>query len=439
MGYLKQFWTDAVSVLSAARFNHQEDGIEKAEQVLIIPNITVDTGVVAGNCISDDGTKWIKNQKGTHIYDGSDAVRFGPIPLSGLERKYDYFAQSDGSHGLPVTNYPIGKAQSTSILFVDVKNALLNPKEYAEDMIEFYATSGISGKIRLKIEMPADADGVEIRRKTTAWTTGDDKATGTQVAVITDDSAYKDANEWIKDNDGGANLTNGDTYYYKAFPYKGSIYNETLGSNETSARAGQLGNEWHGDSVSGNDIDDTADEASPNNATGTGITTQSGKVGDCLVGGSGSYAALNSLIDNTSGAISFWVYYTDSGDKACFGDNNRGSLYAWIDGDTLKVGGGSTGTPTNVTEELSSGTWHHVVINIDDPTVTLFVDNVNIGNITAPSSLDFDIDHLGRCNLAYTTGDVVKNMNCMLDQVKRFVSNLTTEEIAVLYNFGGGC
>jgi len=438
MAYTKQTWTDNISVLSAERFNHKEDGIALAEQLILIPDITVDTGVVSSNGITFDGTKYIKSANANYLYNGDDAVKLGKMSYTSLAADVGYtlYIQSDGTIGFESTSVPCAVILSTSEIFVDFHPTYENPKEYTEDMIQFVAIPGTSGIVRLKIEMPADADGVMVRRKTSAWASGDDNTTGDLVANITDDSDYKDDNEWFEDDDGGSDLTDETRYYYKAFAHKGSIYNEAIGSNETDARAGILENEWTGDNVSGDTI---VDDAGTINGTGTSVTIGTGKIDEDMQGGSSSYIALDSVASIADKSYSFWVYYTDSGDKACLGNDTRGTIHVWIDGNTLKVGGGNAGDPTDVTASLVPSTWHHVVVSVLGSTISLYLDNVSIGSVTKPSSNNLNINNLGRCNLAYTAGDTVKKMNCRLDQVRRFSLTLNTDEISNLYNGGDGC
>ena len=149
------------------------------------------------------------------------------------------------------------------------------------DMVTFFAIPGASGKVRLKLEMPEDANSVMIRYKTTAWESGDTYATGTSVATLTDN--YNLANEWYEVSE----LTNGTAYYFKAFPYNG-LYNSTIGENETICKAGGLIAEYTFDSVSGTTLYDTAGSI---NATMSDVTLEAGTVGNKgVLNGTSSYA-----------------------------------------------------------------------------------------------------------------------------------------------------
>lgn len=146
---------------------------------------------------------------------------------------------------------------------------------FTDNMIKFFAIPSASGKIRLKIEKPATATGVMLRWKATAWASGDTKATGTLIATITDDIAYKGINQWYE----VIGLTDGTAYYFKAFPYLDGAYNETIGVNETLCKAGGLYAEYTMDSVSGTVLYDTSGNAK--NLTLVSPVYKSGTVGNC--------------------------------------------------------------------------------------------------------------------------------------------------------------
>ena len=127
-----------------------------------IKNITVDTGVVKGDFIYKDGAVWkldnTEEQKlGTHIYDGKDAVCRGIMTWDSEAGDVDYslYVQPDGKLGLGTSSILAAKILSTDKVFIDFNPVNQKPKAYTDDMVQFFAMTGPSGKVRLKIELPA--------------------------------------------------------------------------------------------------------------------------------------------------------------------------------------------------------------------------------------------------------------------------------------------
>jgi hypothetical protein len=127
-----------------------------------------------------------------------------------------------------------------------------------------------------------------IRYKLEPWAEGDTEATGTLVATITDDSAYKGMNQWYE----AEGLTDGTAYYFKAFPHVGGQYNAVIGANEAVCRAGLLWLEYTFDADSGNQITDTSGNG--RHATSVNVAHVQSLVGNGAKGSGNSYIIMPS-------------------------------------------------------------------------------------------------------------------------------------------------
>lgn len=309
MAYIKQNWVDDESVMSALRLNHMEDGIDAANQ-MYIQNITVDSGVVAGEFIYKDGAVWKKDNTaeqnlGTHIFDGTDARCLGVmacpayLTLTAADIDYSLYIQQDGRLGFGTTRIVAAKVMSISQLFIDFNPVNEKPKAYTNEMDMFFAISGVSGHVKVKAKMPSDADGFRVCAKTEEWLDGEDETTGTQVADITDDSTYYGANNFL-DIDVSTVVGDGTRVYLKAFPYRGGVYNTTAGTNETSAVVGKFSHWYTMDNNSGSTV---YDDAGTIDATATNITFTEGIVDACAQGAGSGYMTLGSSISPSGRTI----------------------------------------------------------------------------------------------------------------------------------------
>ena len=200
-------------------------------------------------------------------------------------------------------------------------------------MIQFFAIPGASGKVRLKVEKPVGSDGAMLRYKTSAWTSGDTKDTGTLIASVTDDSSYDGANEWYE----VSGLTNGTAYYFKAFPYSGTSYNETIGANESHSKAGGLELEYTMDSISGSTLNDTSgnsrngtiyDASATTGIVGNGMTAAgtSHRIASAYMAPSSSrtITAIVKMPSTTTTALQTGLVYYGSAGFCYFGINVSG-------------------------------------------------------------------------------------------------------------------
>ena len=176
MVYEKQTWQDNVSVLSAARFNHMETGIDDGVKSLRIPGITIETGVFHGDfiypAVENDQEIWKLDDSAEQISgrficsevngNTADAVRAGimavPAALvatlsqTDIEARYSLYVQSDGNLGLGVTSIHAGFILNDTEMIVDFNPVNAKPKAYTDNMIKFYAVPGGAGEMWLKLK-----------------------------------------------------------------------------------------------------------------------------------------------------------------------------------------------------------------------------------------------------------------------------------------------
>ncbi len=304
----------------------------------------------------------------------------------------------------------------------------------AQEMIQFFAVPGASGKIRLKIEKPLAASSVTIRYKTIPWVSADTINSGTFVANITDDTAYKGPNQWYE----MPGLTNGTAYYFKAF----TAPNTLLGMNETVCKAGGLTVEYTFDNVSGTTVYDTSGNGK--NGTLSNISMVPGKVGNAGKADGNGYCTVPTSAVN----------YTER--TACF----------FLTPGTLRSGSQSTrivelegpGMTTGAMWVCNTDSSHLMLQAIGTATITIPVDinaeswfaMSNSGNV---SKFYKDGSLLEAKTGTKTTNQFTDNpcifngrspsssigSSSTIDQFRYFNRALEDYELANLYNNGKGC
>jgi hypothetical protein len=318
---------------------------------------------------------------------------------------------------------------------------------YTQNMVQFFAMPGSSGKVRIKVQKPSDAEEVMIRRKLSAWAPSDTKDTGTLVATITDDSNYKDANEWYE----ATGLSDGTAYYFKAFPYKGGSYNETIGANETICKAGGLVSEYSFDSVGGNTVNDTA--AGLYNMTTASGASIGGKIGNAMqFNGSSAYGTMNkSACPSGAKTIIASLKYEGGIDPAILWDGNSSGTYnanvamqfANSNGSIMCAAHSGSVYTYNIASDAqvpNDGAFHMISHTFTGDTsangAKLYIDNVLHGSATSssPTSITATADiYLNKY------ANFAQNSNLKIDQLRFFNRVLESYELANIYNGGAGC
>jgi|GEM_PF-6673211 len=410
---------------------------------------SMDVSVAAGDCVLFNVTtsKWEKSQNGIGIYDGTNVITFGECILSGLTPGYNYYAQSDGSTTTDLNEFPVGYPVSSTILLVNIRGDYGNKIAYVQNMLSFFGIPRVSSAASLRVKMPLDADGVMIRRKSgSAWTAGDDETTGTLVANITNDSSYDDNNEWYQ----ATGLTNGNNVYFKAFPYKGSVYNTTIGVNETMVIPRVGISEWTGDNISGSSI---IDDIGSHNLTGINMTYNLFKIANGFdFSASGAYMRTAKYLPSTAITFNTWVNFTNTGEKYLFGENNDPGDYAnwgWLigidgSGDVyLRAGDGTfTATAATVNTGLSINTTYMltIVFNRSTRNIKVYVDGTYIGTATESTSINMTNVVNLYFGLSYFVGGLgyATTASMKLDQMRIYNIELAQADIDLLYNSGSG-
>jgi len=329
--------------------------------------------------------------------------------------------------------------------------------EYITSMTLFFSIPSSTGKTRLKIEKPITSDGVMLRHKTTAWTSGDTKDTGTLITTITDDSTYKGANQWYE----VSGLTDGTAYYFKAFPYKGSTYNEVIGVNETLCKAGGLLGEYTFDNISGTTVYDTAGSA---NGTSNNLSVAAGVVGnEGVFNGTNSKVLFSpsfSLTDLKTMSCILDIPATTADQTVMVvkpsGDANYNALhFSLLNGgygltNALRVGVSPASGQSKVGHvALSSISGDDRVVVFNFPTMagTTFDMNLYVNNVsqtlTQDSSTALSTNPSGLASIlgAYYNGTTAYRIfrSGNLDQVRFWNRKLESYERDNLYNGGAGC
>ena len=386
--------------------------------------------------------QWEKREFGMP-YDGSGIVSAGKFASEGLfpasEIGYKLFRQQDGTIGTLARSesYYLGWIENEDTAWIGMLGGV--DKEYTDDMDSFFAIPGTSGKIRLKIKMPATADGAMIRRSTAPY---DDSGItwGDLVANITDDSAYDGDNEWYKDDNGGAGLSNGTLYYYKAFPYLGGTYNTINGNNESSCKAGGLYLEYPYDSISGATLIDTSGNG--HNATNTNVTTETGAIGvRGVYNGSNAYSNIASAISVAQMDGDFTINCLINIDNAgavlgIFSPRSYRAMEFFVDNGKIKAE--FAGTNCIGTTVMNTGTVYMATMRRSSSfgfQVLLNTVSEAINGATGGSGADSNYSSIGR------SGDGTGRwyFDGGIDQFRFYTRWLDDYELVNMYNGGNFC
>lgn len=216
---------------------------------------TLDTGVVAGDCVikNVDNDIYVKSQQGNGIVDGDgNVIKSGGIATGlNLTKGYTHYVPSDG--GMPTTtptDYEAGFARSATELEVRLPKGGRN-KEYNTNMLIVQATPNEAGKIALQLKKHPDMKGFKLHRGLTPYD-GSGESWGILVADITDDTPYHGTDRYI---DSG--LIDGTEYHYNCFGYKDGVVNIANNeANKASSEAGGLAHAYLKD-VSGTTMTDS--------------------------------------------------------------------------------------------------------------------------------------------------------------------------------------
>jgi len=399
--------------------------------------IDVDT-IPEGECAlkKTDGT-WYTEYEGYALSTGNQLALSGTIcalPNLSLEEGYAYYVQSDGSIDLGATEKLAGYAIGDNMFIVDLGEPKGITKEYNGLMQNLNAIPGKNDGsdvyARINFQLPEDADGAEIRYKTSAWASGDTRETGTQIDELTSDTNLYGDNKWYEFDVSGASEE--DYIYFKIFPKKGTVYNETIGVNEIATEVGLLLYEYTFDDVAGSVINDTS--GSGNDATEVGLSFTSVIIGDGADGNSG-YATLASEISDMKGKTFTCWAEGGSVDSGLFGDtgtrpigarlNTSNNVVVCTDGD--EDAAGSIGTGAFIGVEFSEVAGANCKVYINGSKTHDATWDGNGGNHT--------IDRIAYCK-AYST---VHDCDAEIDQVRFWSGILSAETHSQLYNGGAGC
>ena len=173
-----------------------------------------------------------------------------------------------------------------------------------------------------------------------------------------------------------------------------------------------------------------------------------GKIGNCAEWNSPKTVTQDLRCTNSSSlnfgtgnfTVSLWVYpFTFSNDPfkviCTNGSQNNGRILPFIEqaGNLRMIIDGSVPPETNV--PISFNTWSHIVYTRNNGTVTVYLNNVNIGQFTHSSSIDGNF-YMGLAN--DQIGSTSFQYEGRIDAVGIWNRALTQSEIDLLYNNGNG-
>ena len=318
-------------------------------------------------------------------------------------------------------------------MMISKYGVLAQTNTYIEPMLTAYAIPSVSGAIRLKSEKPVGPTTKAMWRwKSTAWTTGDDETTGTLIVDMSSD--YKADNEWYE----ATGLVNGTLYFIKAFPYKSSSYNTTIGENESNCKAGGLVHEYTMDSISGSTVNDTAGS---NNITATNISYASGKVANASIfNGSSSYIVANGVMTASQLDSDFTLEVWANADDLSAGIRQWIAFYQYriillsTSANVLRFVIGGT---NEITHTITTGAYYHIIIKRDKINgLSLIVNTVteDTDSFTGNGASISRNTYIGRQD-----NSAIEHYDGKLDQFRFYTRVLEDYEITNLYNGGNGC
>jgi len=181
-------------------------------------------------------------------------------------------------------------------------------------------------------------------------------------------------------------------------------------------------------------------------------STETGKFNDCIKIGNGSNDFIgleNNIFYNDNMSISFWVNPSDLSSPRSFitrrGGNNDAykglSVSYRNDMLTISFDPGSSDMYTETqTTQLSTDTWHHIVmiVNTTDRKAQVYSDNVLVCDHNTNGE-NFDWDNADNTNtrgywvLGNENNTVNAGLNGMMDQVEFYDKALTAEEVEILH------
>ncbi len=306
------------------------------------------------------GSSYVSGCEGCNAITINGVASNQPIHYSGY--KFDNIVMIDGNEVMPS---PSGSTETGHSGNGYARITYIGTSEEVDDseyiMKKFIAVPRVSG-VNIKAISPDNATSTMIRYKTTAWTISDTTSTGTLLSSSF--GTYNADDTWYTHTSG---LTNGTTYYYKAFPYVNGSYRYLYKQNEVTVTAGGLYAEYlfndNANDTSGNAYNPTANANITYGTGNIGITSK--------FNGASSYSAITPVIQTGTVSYSTWIYMnsayngTDCTIAAIYEDGGYGiyqpantSQYALL----IKFGGAYMDIRGPL---LQTGKWVHVVVVIN--------------------------------------------------------------------------
>lgn len=305
------------------------------------------------------GSSFVSGCEGCNAITINGVASNQPIHYSGY--KFDNIVMIDGNEVMPS---PSGSTETGHSGNGYAKITYIGTSEEVDDseyiMKKFIIVPRISG-VNIKTISPDNATATMVRYKTTSWTISDTTSTGTLLSSSF--GSYNADDTWYTHTSG---LTNGTTYYYKAFPYVNGSYRYLYKQNEATVTAGGL----HAEYLLNGTANDTSGN-SYNPSSTAGITYSAGNIGiNGIFNGSSSYSTVSGVLQSGTTSISTWIKMNSASNSSVgtvISNTEAGGYEIRQDANSSNytISANFGGYQNIVGPTLQTGKWIHVVVVIN--------------------------------------------------------------------------
>lgn len=393
-------------------------------------------GGSSGHGGAGGGSSFVSGCDGCNAIDINGVHTNQPIHYSGY--KFNNIVMISGDSLMPS---PSGSTETGHSGNGYAKITYLGTSEEVDDseyiMKKFIIVPRING-VNIKTISSDNATATMVRYKTTPWTISDTTSTGTLLSSSF--GSYNADDTWYSHTSG---LTNGTTYYYKAFPYVNGSYRYLYKQNEATVTAGGL----YGEYLFNGTVNDTSGNGYNPSSYSSTIGYKPSNIG--LAGtfdGSSSYSALPYVLQSGTTSISTWIYMNSGS------NTNVGTIISSTEGGGYEIRQDAGSNTYTISSYFGSGyqnmngpasqvgKWTHVVlvINFGSKYVKLYHDGylysyVQYNEAYVPTALTgSDLITCIGCNPG-VGGTKSNYFNGSINQLRIYNRELTKEEVLSLY------
>lgn len=380
------------------------------------------------------GSSFVSGCDGCNAIDINGVSTDQPIHYSGY--KFNNIVMIAGNEVMPS---PSGSIETGHDGNGYAKITYIGTSEEVDDseyiMKKFIAVPRVSG-IAIKTILPDNSTSAMIRYKTTPWTSSDTISSGT--LLVSSIGSYNADDTWVN-----YTLTNGTTYYLKAFPSINGEYKYLYKQNEATVSSGGL----YGEYLLNSSVSDTSGNGY-NPSSGASITYGPSNIGlGGKFNGSSSYSAvITYVLQAGTTSISTWIYMNSASNSTIgtvIANYENGGYGIWqdINSDKYKIQSYfGTGYQTIEGPASQVGKWVHVVlvINFDSKYVKVYhngylYSSVQYEGVYVPTTLTgSDLVNCIGCNPGAGAGRS-NFFNGSINQLRIYNRELSKEEVLSLY------